>query len=213
MKFTNHAWLSVLAALLFLPIRSDLSGQAEVDGSSLDLSGTWSDACSCSIPCPCWQTGRANVRHCLNVQVFHPDTSGSSNGKAVFVLIGSSEGYWAPSRYTLYLDDSTDPMFARKVGAVFKKYYGADLATSRGVAIRMEITPRTQRVDIPGILRYRIESHPNIDISDSVSNYLYNWLFEPEQWRTTSLRYRSETGQVIEYKGTSSLVARFRLHP
>lgn len=209
----NHPWLLVLVTAFFLPMRGDVVGNAEFGGSPAVISGVWSDACSCAIPCPCWETGRANVRHCLNVQVFEPTTHDSSNGEATFVLIGNSEGYWAPSKYTLYVSNSADALLVSTLTAFFGNYYGVGPEDLRKVAIKVETSPRTQRLEIPGVLHYSVESLPRTALSESISGHLYEFLLKPQQWKTHALTYQSETGAVIRYKGTSSLTAEFQIKP
>jgi len=213
MRRTRRVWLSALTAVLLLPMRDATSNQAAPNGSSDGISGTWSDACSCSIPCPCWQTGRANVPHCLNVQVFQPSVSSFPDGDSAFVLVGNSEGYWAPSQYTLYFDNSTEALLDGKLSGFVQKYYGISPASSKRVTIKVVVSPNMRRLEISGILHYHIESTHKAALSETVRNYLYDWLLKPEQWKTKVLSYRSGLGQVIEFKGTSSLVARFHLKP
>ncbi len=209
----NHAWLLVLAIAFYLPMRGGAVGQEELGESPIGISGVWSDSCSCAIPCPCWETGRANVRHCLNVQVFQPKTHDLSYGEATFVLIGNSEGYWAPSRYTLYVSNSADALLVSKLNDFFGNYYGVGPEDLKRVAIRMETSSHTQRLEIPGVLHYSVESLPKTALSESVSDHLYEFLLKPKQWKTHALTYQSETGAVIRYKGTSSLTAQFQIKP
>lgn len=209
----DRLWLLVLVTAFFLPMRGDAVGNAELGGSSAGISGVWSDACSCAIPCPCWETGRANVRHCLNVQMFQPKTHDSSNGEATFVLIGNSEGYWAPSKYTLYVSNSADALLVGKLSDFFGNYYGVGPEDLRRVAIKVETSSRMQRLEIPGVLHYSIESLPKTALSESISNHLYAFLLKPKQWKTHTLTYRSEKGTVTRYRGTSSLTAQFQIRP
>jgi hypothetical protein len=209
----SRPWLLVLAAAFFLPMRGDAVGKAELGGSTAGISGVWSDACSCAIPCPCWETGSANVRRCLNVQMFQPKTHDSSNGGATFVLIGNSEGYWAPSKYTLYVSNSADATLVSKLTDFFGSYYGVGPEDLRRVVINVETSAYTQRLEIPGVLHYSIESLPKTALSDSVSDHLCEFLLKPKQWKTHALTYQSETGTVIRYKGTSSLTAQFQIKP
>jgi hypothetical protein len=217
MTRTNRLRLSALACLLLLPMRGVTRSQAVPKQVSDSISGTWSDACSCTISCPCWQTGRANVRHCLNVQVFQPNANASNppNTKTTFVVVGSSEGYWAPSQsqYTLYVDNSEDIAMIRKLSKFFQAYYGIDPLAPRRATIEMEVSRQVQHLKIPGILNYKIEPIPQATLSQGVRDYLYDWLVKPEQWRTKTLSYRPAGGHAVGYKGTNSLIAEFHITP
>jgi hypothetical protein len=209
---TSRLRLSALVVMSLLPIRG-ATGRQAYKGPSGDISGTWSDACSCPITCPCWQTGRANVRHCLNVQVFQPSAANSASAEATFVVVAISDGYWAPSQsqYTLYFDDSADPLMTRRLNDFFQKYYGINSSDSKRVAIKMTVSRRARQVSIPGILDYNIEPIPQTTLSHAVRDHLYTWLVNAEQWRTKALRYHPARGRVTTYKGTNSLIGEFRL--
>jgi hypothetical protein len=127
------------------------------------------------------------------------------------VLIGNSEGYWAPSQYILYVDESAEAAVARNMANFLQKVYGVDSQVSRRVTIKNASSRHTRHFEIPGILNYNIESAFPITLSETVRDHLYGWLFKPEQWRTRSVSYRVPGAQVLEYKRTNSLIAEFHL--
>src|SRR5260370_11785389 len=132
-RYTNQVFLLGLAAVLLLPAQDIPRSRAVLSELPDGISGSWSDACPCSTPCPCWRTGKANVPHCLNVQVYQPDTSNFSGRKPAFVLIGNSEGYRAPSQYVLYVDDSAEAAVARSMTNFLQNVYVLDSPDARSV--------------------------------------------------------------------------------
>src|SRR5271165_4625343 len=87
------------------------------------LSGTWSDACPCKPPCPCWRTRKSNVPACVNLQLYRPDSEQDNSRSAshsAFLLVGTPErSYQAPTSYVLYFDTHTPE--ATRVSLVFFK--------------------------------------------------------------------------------------------
>src|SRR5438132_5960535 len=155
-------------------------------------------------------TGRANVPRCLNVQVYQPDTAREEAERPALVLIGDSIGYWAPSRYILYIDDSAEPAMVRRMGSFLQSEYGINPQNSTRVRMKKSSSTRMRRLEIPGILSYDITATDQVTVSDEVRHYLYSWLRHPMQWTTKSVTYKAPSGQV-EYKGTNSLVAGFEV--
>jgi hypothetical protein len=215
MFWTRHlasVCLGIPLTVLLLPTR-DTGGWCSVPKDrSKTILGTWSDACSCSIPCTCWRTGRSNVQHCLNVQVFQLDSLESVEN-STFVLVGNSDGYWPPSQYVLYFDDGADPLLVRTLSSFFQTFYGAGPTRLSAVKLKQRVSPRRRHLEIPGILHYDIEAGSRTTVSDMIRGYLYEFLTEPEQWRTRELSYQPKLGHSSESKGTNALVARFRINP
>jgi hypothetical protein len=211
MRNITSVCLGILVTLCVMPLR-DAGGWCSVPKDlSRAVSGTWSDACSCSIPCTCWRTGRSNVQHCLNVQVFQLDSLESVE-KSTFVLVGNSAGYWPPSQYVLYFDNGADELLVRKLSSFFQTFYGAKPMPLSAVKLKLRVSPRRRHLEIPGILHYDIESGSRTAVSDMVRGYLYEFLTEPEQWRARELRYQSKLGRGGKSRGTNALVARFRIN-
>src|SRR2546422_1839079 len=72
--------------------------------------GTWSDACPCGIPCPCWEKKQSSAQFCVNFHVFYV-RGGSFEGvdlaDTLFVLLNlpSTPG-WAPVANALFIGTS-----------------------------------------------------------------------------------------------------------
>jgi hypothetical protein len=76
------------------------------------IQGYWSDVCPCTVPCPCWKTGHANAKICLNVHIFRI-TKGEYGGVTIsgakFVLINRSDrAYEAPRPQIVIIDKTVD---------------------------------------------------------------------------------------------------------
>ncbi len=92
------------------------------------FSGTWSDACPCTIPCMCWKEKKASVPDCFNVQVFKIDRGsyrGVKIGGSLFVLVGTSgKPYSAPSATTLIIDKRLDNRRALAIEEFISRQFG-----------------------------------------------------------------------------------------
>jgi hypothetical protein len=202
--------LCALAAGFLAPLQSINGSPVRPEGIKEEISGNWSDACPCSVPCPCWRTGRANGPHCWNVQVFQLEKP--LTRRETLILVGSSEGYWAPSQYILYTDKTADDSGIRKLSGFFEANYGVDVRASRRAEIRDESSRGQLRIEIPGILKYYIEPSPATPLSGTVRDYLYSLVAKPAQWKTRLVKYQSrESESTIEYKRTSSLIGELHL--
>jgi hypothetical protein len=72
------------------------------------------------------------------------------------VLVGYSEGYWAPSKYVLYIDKSLDEHIVG-LENFFQNVYGVDLKESRRVIIHNTSSGKAQHLDIAGVLTYEVQ--------------------------------------------------------
>jgi Protein of unknown function (DUF1326) len=99
--------VSRLSVCLFLAAL--LSSAASIGGDELHtISGEWSDACPCGIPCHCWKHGISSARRCVNFHVFRVESGlfkGVDLTGTVFVLLNvpRTPGE-APSANTLIVD-------------------------------------------------------------------------------------------------------------
>ena len=59
-------------------------------------------------------------------------------------------------------------MLVSKLNDFFGNYYGVGPEDLKRVAIRMETSSHTQRLEIPGVLHYSVESLPKTALSESV---------------------------------------------
>lgn len=181
----------------------------------VELTGTWSDACPCKIPCPCWSKGRSSTAQCANIQVFRLDghLGALLLRNLVCVLINHSlEPFEQPVPRVLYVDESG----GRELGEATFRFFRGRLGRGptdgvRLIAIQGQFSPRVQRVTIPGILDYEVcaaASGSSLGLDRDLRDHLYPWLQEPEQWiaRKVNLHLDKEKAS---YEGTNAISARF----
>ena len=202
--------LLVLCAVLFSP-----SSSANRE-PQYDLEGTWSDACPCTVPCPCWRTQRASARRCVNLQVFHIekghferfDLSGST-----FVLAGvPADEYGTPDLYRVYSDPT---LGSADVAALFTTAFGLPLGRGAETvpSIKAEIEASAHSVTIPELLFYEVApetANGSVQPSPEVGPYLYPWIRDSRQWQTRRVNYNLD-GKEVTYSGTNGLKGRFKI--
>ncbi len=181
------------------------------------LRGVWSDACPCTVPCPCWRRHRANAKYCLNIQVFHI-ASGRYEGvdfaNSTFVLVAQpEESYGTPFPYLLYSDRPVEEQQDRATGNLFQEIFG--LAPQAGIEhaqVQTLITHRAHVTTIPGILKYDVAPPPDREEppSGEIRGYLYSWLSNAKQWIVRDLEYQAADGS-SSYRGTNSLSGSFQI--
>jgi hypothetical protein len=172
------------------------------------FAGNWSDSCPCNVPCPCWKHKKSNAERCVNVQayIFNWD---SAKPKA-FILVGvPASPHLAPSDYILYVDSSIPDSLVTATLPFFASQYGIFESNVRKAIVKITTSRRNQTITIPSILSYRIESGRNTPVDSSVSEFLYPWLSQPEQWVSKSIAYRGPDGESIGYHNTNALSAKF----
>jgi|HubBroStandDraft_1064217.scaffolds.fasta_scaffold71271_1 hypothetical protein len=174
--------------------------------------GTWSDACPCKIPCPCWRTQRANVPRCLNVQLYAPSVAmEKAKQNVVFVLVGSpTTQYGSPSNFSLYVDKGMPTSTLEFMRGFFADNYGIAPHTEKIVSINASLSRDSESVEIPDLLAYKVSASSQM-LDVNVEKYLYPWLTNPRQWVSSSVTYKSN-GKTEEYEGTNSLSANFDLN-
>lgn len=180
------------------------------------LRGVWSDACPCRVPCPCWHSGRAAVSQCVNVHVFIVEEARSgSRGLPgfAFVLVNlpNASGE-APSPRALYVNEEAGDDAVEVMTSFIRAVYasGGSPPAAR-VRMDVEISAEGQRVEIPGILEYRIRLPAGSDSprpAPVVEEHLYGWLRDARQGVADRVQYR-HGDQSHSYTGTNALVARF----
>src|SRR5260370_14824530 len=91
------------------------------------MSGLWSDACPCHVPCLCWRTGSSSSPNCFNVNLYRitQDESHTTNLRgSQFVVIESSDApYAAPFPQTVFVDSSASPDQVRVITSLAEKYF------------------------------------------------------------------------------------------
>lgn len=182
--------------------------------NAIALTGMWSDACPCQIPCPCWHTAHASTHDCQNVQVFLVEQfkhGRSTRRDLAFVIVGwSKHPFEAPEPAVVYIPDGSDADTARLIGDLVRRLLGnaASFEVVRA-PIQYRLFANEHEVVIPGILAYRISSQ-NRPPHESVARSLYPWLTSPVQGVTKEVSY-SHAGKSFRYRGTHALFARLRL--
>lgn len=183
------------------------------DGTPDYVSGSWTDACPCRVPCPCWRTGRSSAPECVNLHVFYVthDSSQDANLKnARFILLNiPTSTYHAPTPQVLFIDLHTDDRRATLIKAMVKKYFGE--VEVRRVPIDVNQQTRSQTANIPGVLDYQVQFPDEATPLPEVRTYLYPWLSNPVQGLTFKVEYTSLDGKKVSYSGTNSIKAIFRM--
>lgn len=197
--------------LLFLLIPA-LSLQQRGDTRRPAVSGTWSDACPCAIPCTCWRDGKASVAQCLNIQMYAMESAENSPSKSapVIVLVGLPlAAFQIPQAQKIYVDERIPKQASERMVGLLRRAYGIAQLEVQEVKMVTEISRRRHIVRIPGLLRYEVELGTR-PISDDVAGYLYDWLHDPAQWRTVNVEYSGTDGK-IAFAGTNAISASFRI--
>lgn len=176
------------------------------------LSGLWSDACPCKIPCPCWRTNHSSAPECINVHVFritHDEASGLNLSGSEFVLIAAPKSlYAAPTPVRLFIDPSVSDSKLAGIKSLITRYFGP-IEIVR-LPIRFSESDHSQSVEIPGMLTYTVRSLGEPP-APTVKDYLYPWLVNPMQGVVREVDYNAPGHKAIHYSGTNSLLAEFRM--
>lgn len=178
------------------------------------LSGTWSDACPCRIPCPCWGQHRSSARLCVNFHTFRIEDGrfhGVSLRGAVFVLLNLPQGpYEEPVAGTLFVskgDEDRATVIENALGDVFG--LAPDSVSLNSIEYLESGT--TVVVKIPGLLSYRVSFPRGKELSPEVSKGLYPWLFDARQGVVETVVYAPQKAETVAYSGTNALWGRFRI--
>src|SRR5581483_5572490 len=170
------------------------------------FSGTWSDACPCTIPCMCWKEKKASVPDCFNVQVFKIDRGsyrGVKIGGSSFVLVGTSgKPYSAPSATTLIIDKRLDKRRALAIEEFISRQFG-QVKVLRLPLVVVE-KPGIQKATVSGVLFYAVHLSKNDTVSADVANFLYPWLNEARKGVSGNVLYSTDSNRV-SFSGTNAL--------
>jgi hypothetical protein len=163
------------------------------------VSGSWTDACPCRVPCPCWRTGRSSASECVNLHVFNVtyDSSQDTNlNRARFILLNiPMSTHRAPRPQTLFIDLHTDDRRTTLIKAMVSQYFGE--VEVRRVPIDFSQQTHSQTVSIPGVLEYQVQFLDELSPLPEVANYLYPWLSKPVQGVTSKVEYTSVDGKKV----------------
>lgn len=178
------------------------------------ISGTWSDACPCNIPCPCWKRHESSAQMCVNFHVFKIQ-SGSYEGAdlsgSVFVLLNLPKAprqVPVPDALFVATDDG------RKAAAIedgLRHLFGFTAPTVSRTSIQYFDSGKKQRVSIPGLLSYEVSFERKQRLSDDVSDNLYSWLSNAKQGSVKLVVYSPATGEKVKYAHTNAISAEFRI--
>jgi hypothetical protein len=164
------------------------------------ISGVWSDACPCLVPCGCWRTQRSAAVKCVNLHVFKVqrgtyedvDLTGS-----VFVLLNlPTEAHAAPKANTLFVESSASPRQREAIEALVSNYFGP--VPSKSVVIKFSQDGHGQKAVIPGLLNYKIKFR-EMSPADEVKDYLYTWLYDAKQGTTLEVTYTPPGQKEVRY--------------
>lgn len=184
------------------------------DAKSLDfIEGTWSDVCSCPVPCPCWRSQRSTVHRCVNFHVFrvtHGRYGGINLAGSTFVLLAlPAAEYHAPVANKLFIDEGLDKSKVLAIENLLGKYFGS-IPVTRG-KINLKQYGAVQEIQMPGVFSLRTSFPDDLNISSDVSAYLYPWLSNPRQGIVDKVVYIPSGGGIIEYSGTNAISAAFQI--
>jgi hypothetical protein len=182
--------------------------------STSEISGTWSDACPCSIPCSCWRKHQSSAEFCVNFHVFKIRSGtydGTNLAHSVFVLANLPRApREAPVPDTLFIGTTDEKKASAIEGAVRRLLFFAPLRVLR-TPIRYHETKNKQEVSIRGILLYKIDFDVQQPLSDEVRENLYPWLSDARQGIVKLVVYSRRDGKTIEYVNTNALWGIFRV--
>lgn len=200
-------------ALVILALEISTATGRRISEDQSVIIGTWTDACPCKVPCPCWRTGRSNVARCVNPQVFEIKTGDFKNvdlGGTTFVILNlPAFDFGAPSARVAYVDRNVDPLKVSALQIVIQRSIGnVQLVRSNNVLVKS--TRHRQDVNIPGVIAYTIVLPRDNQLSRQVRDHLYPWLSNGKQGIAYQVVYRDGDG-VVEYSGTNAMFARFRM--
>jgi hypothetical protein len=209
-----HATRRVRLFLLFLLLTSSSTLLCMQDFQFHVISGTWSDACPCSIPCPCWSKNQSRAELCVNFHVFKI-TGGGYNGvkleNNIFVLENSPTApRQRPAAHTLYVG-TTSTAESEAIEQFVKRSLGMSPTRVLRVRINFEERHHTLAVNIPDVLSYKISFERNRPLSSEVEQNLYPWLSNPRQGITTAVIYTPRAGTFVKYSSTNALSGDFRV--
>lgn len=178
------------------------------------ISGTWSDACPCKIPCPCWSNHESSAQVCTNFHVFRIET-GSYHGVdlsgSVFVLLNLPKGVrQRPIANTLFVN-ADDPRRAETIERGFRDLFAFAAPKVLRAPIHYSQSGRRQTVLIPGLLSYNLSFEREQRLSPDVSLNLYHWLSNARQGFVQSVLYYPERDERVEYSNTNAISAQFRV--
>lgn len=175
------------------------------------ISGSWSDACPCPVPCPCWRTLHSSSQECVNLQVFHVESGrvGKRNlAGAVFILVNLPlSQHSAPRASRLIIDSSLDNDTALAIQNMLGRFFSSAQVLRKPISF--ESTNSGQHALITDLIEYQVDFSSRIPISTDVADYLYPWLSDPQQGKTTKVVYNAQPSAVVKYSGTNSILARF----
>lgn len=178
------------------------------------ISGTWSDACPCNIPCSCWSRRESSAQTCVNFHVFRIQSGwydGADLTGSVFVLLNLPKGpRQAPVPDTLFVA-ADDPRKAAAIEDGLKRLFGFTAPTVSRTSIQYFESGRKQKVSIPGLLSYEVSFEREQRLSADVSDNLYNWLSSPKQGSVESVVYSPTAGERVKYANTNAISAEFRI--
>lgn len=177
--------------------------------SQFGTKGIWTEACSCSVPCQCLRTGKANVPKCVTIEVYYFDSGiyeGHRVGPATAALLGVAKTrYQAPGPDILYISDSADQQTIDAVKGVFSCMYG--MLPHSGIRrshLTVQTSPTRRIVEIPGTLYLEAMALKHSGAIATGGTLMYPWLANIEQWQAVRFKMRTDSAQ-FNFSRTNSL--------
>jgi hypothetical protein len=149
-------------------------------GPAWAVSGTWAEACSCNIPCPCLADKMPTLGHCNETMIFHVDKGNydktTLDGLDVVVIGQSTHGKTfnqglADKDFPIvntYLPANVTDDVAAAADAVFTRLsFAMPTAGKKHAVKKLGITAKfatdTLDIEIPGVLTAHMKAQKNKD--------------------------------------------------
>jgi hypothetical protein len=176
------------------------------------VTGSWTDACPCKVPCSCWKGHVSSARTCVNFHVFRirngvfygVDLSGS-----VFVLANLPRAPWQePVPDTLFVTTHDDRTTCA-LQASLHRLFGFTPRKVLHTAIEYHESRNQLTVRIPSLLLYKVSFKRKQTLSPDVSENLYAWLSNPRQGTAEIVKYSPKSGEKVRYSHTNAISGDF----
>lgn len=205
----RNSFLVFFAALSCGPLCLQNSGSGPTY-----ISGTWSDACPCSIPCSCWKMNRSSAQLCVNFHVFRIRSGlydGTDLAGSTFVLVNLPRVPGERPVPDTLIIGMADAKTASAIENVVRHSFAFSPSNVSRTAMQYHETERTQELLIRGLLNYKISFEVERPLSDEVSENLYPWLSNTRQGIVKSVIYSPAAGKTVRYSDTNAISGVFRI--
>lgn len=156
------------------------SADAAPAGPAWSVSGTWAEACSCDIPCPCLSGKVPTLGHCNETMIFHVDKGTydktTLDGLDVVIVGQSTQGKTFDKSIAdkdmpivnTYLPANTSDDVAKAADAVFTRlsFYMPSAGKKHAVkklGVKAKFGTDTLDIEIPGVLTAHLKAQKDKD--------------------------------------------------